>query len=98
MQGIKGVNLSRDEVEVLGNMLCTLDASYIQNSDPSILEKLKSCKDFSDDQVAAMETLLLSGTTQFGYDEIYHLRAGTRYAVTSGMAHSSMRERACIVA
>ncbi|XP_028251454.1 uncharacterized protein LOC114427536 isoform X2 [Parambassis ranga] len=64
--GIKGLNLSKDNVEVLGNMACTMDGSYIKNSDPLILEQLKKCKDFSDVQVAAMETLLLSGNTQYG--------------------------------
>ncbi|XP_051242946.1 uncharacterized protein LOC127355779 [Dicentrarchus labrax] len=64
--GINGVNLNRDNVEVLGSMACTLDSSYIQNADPLILEKLKACKDFSDSQVAAMESLLLSGKTQYG--------------------------------
>ncbi|XP_047467263.1 uncharacterized protein LOC125023795 [Mugil cephalus] len=63
---INGSNLSRDIVEVLGNMACTLDSSYIENGDPLILEKLKACKDFSDSQVAAMENLLLSGKTQYG--------------------------------
>lgn len=52
-------------------MACTLNASYIQESDPFILEKLKACKDISDSQVAAMETLLLSGTTQYGYDNTF---------------------------
>lgn len=66
-QGISNVSLSRDHIEVLGNMACTLDSSYIQNSDPLILEKLKACKGFSDSQVAGMETLLLSGKTQYGY-------------------------------
>ncbi|XP_014897191.1 uncharacterized protein LOC106953142 [Poecilia latipinna] len=65
--GISGVSLSRDNVEVLGNMVCTLDRSDIENSDPLILEKLKACKDLSASQVAAMETLLLSGKTQYGY-------------------------------
>ncbi|XP_014830816.1 PREDICTED: uncharacterized protein LOC106909037 [Poecilia mexicana] len=64
--GISGVSLSRDNVEVLGNMVCTLDRSDIENSDPLILEKLKACKDLSASQVAAMETLLLSGKTQYG--------------------------------
>ncbi|CAK6968096.1 uncharacterized protein LOC121881599 [Scomber scombrus] len=64
--GISDVSLSRDNIEVLGNMACTLDSSYIQNSDPLILEKLKACKSFSDNQVAAMETLLLSGKTSYG--------------------------------
>uniref|UniRef100_A0A3Q2NWW5 Si:ch211-188p14.4 n=1 Tax=Fundulus heteroclitus TaxID=8078 RepID=A0A3Q2NWW5_FUNHE len=61
--GLTGLSLSRDAVEVLGNMVCTLDRSYIENSDPFILEKLKACKDLSDGQVAAVETLLLSGET-----------------------------------
>lgn len=56
-------------------MACTLDSSYIKNADPLILEKLKVCNDFSDSQVAAMETLLLSGTTQYGYDSYIILRA-----------------------
>ncbi|KAM9341441.1 uncharacterized protein ABDE67_015106 [Symphorus nematophorus] len=64
--GISGVNLSRDNVEVMGNMACTLDSTYIENADPLILEKLKACKDFSDSQVVAMETLLLSGRTKYG--------------------------------
>ena len=51
-------------------MACTLDGSLIENSDPLILEKLKGCKDFSDNQVASMETLLLSGKTQFGYNNL----------------------------
>ncbi|XP_037602484.1 mucin-3A-like [Sebastes umbrosus] len=64
--GLSDVNLSKDNVEVLGNMACTLNSSYIQNADPLILEKLQACKDFSDSQVAAIETLLLSGKTQYG--------------------------------
>uniref|UniRef100_A0A3B3IMR5 Uncharacterized protein n=1 Tax=Oryzias latipes TaxID=8090 RepID=A0A3B3IMR5_ORYLA len=66
--GINSRSLSKDTVEVLGNMVCTLDGSYVENSDPVILEKLKTCKDFSASQVAAMETLLLSGNTSYGYE------------------------------
>ncbi|XP_054909140.1 uncharacterized protein LOC129374647 [Poeciliopsis prolifica] len=64
--GISGQSLSRDNVEVLGNMVCTLDRSDIENSDPLILEKLKACKDLSASQVAAMETLLLLGKHNTG--------------------------------
>ncbi|CDQ83449.1 unnamed protein product [Oncorhynchus mykiss] len=64
--GISEVSLSENHVEVLGNMVCTVNGSYILNSDPFILEKLKNCKDFTEAQVAAMETLLISGTTQYG--------------------------------
>ncbi|KAF3844537.1 hypothetical protein F7725_007700 [Dissostichus mawsoni] len=61
--GISGVKLSGGDVEVLGNMVCTLDSSYIEDSDSLILEKLKACKDLSASQVAAMEKLLLDVTT-----------------------------------
>ncbi|KAK7904864.1 hypothetical protein WMY93_017471 [Mugilogobius chulae] len=64
--GINDGKLSKDHVTVLGNLTCTLSSSYIENSDPYILETLKSCKDFSASQVAAIETLLLSGKTSYG--------------------------------
>lgn len=69
-------------MDVLGNMACTLAPSYIQNSDPFILEKLKSCENLSDDQVAAMQTLLLSGTTQYRYGDPFK---------SSGMLHHDKR-------
>lgn len=52
----------------MGNMACTLNGSYIENADPVILEKLKACKDFSDGQVAAIEKMLQSGKTKYGYE------------------------------
>ncbi|XP_069545691.1 uncharacterized protein [Brachyistius frenatus] len=64
--GITNTSLTEDNVEVLGNMCCTLDGSYIQNSHQSILEKLKGCSDISDTQTAAVETLLISGNTRYG--------------------------------
>ncbi|XP_053471224.1 uncharacterized protein LOC128601853 [Ictalurus furcatus] len=64
--GISGVSLTRDQVEVLGNMACTLDSSYIQNSDPLILEKLKNCGDLSDSQITAVQSRLLNGNTAYG--------------------------------
>ncbi|XP_020349026.1 uncharacterized protein mslna [Oncorhynchus kisutch] len=63
---IKGTQLSRDNLEVLGNMACTLDENYIQSSDSYILEKLKNCNDFSDQQITAMETVICSGNTTYG--------------------------------
>lgn len=61
-----GSGLSSDNVAVLGNMCCTLDGSFIRNSDPVILETLKACPDITGNQADAMETLLLSGTTSYG--------------------------------
>ncbi|XP_036412853.1 LOW QUALITY PROTEIN: uncharacterized protein LOC118797684 [Colossoma macropomum] len=64
--GISGAGLTSDQVEVLGNMVCTLDSSYIQNSHPLILEKLKNCDDLSDSQVDAIQALLYIGNTPYG--------------------------------
>ncbi|KAG9349851.1 hypothetical protein JZ751_026204 [Albula glossodonta] len=64
--GIEGTSISSGNVEVLGNMCCTLDGSYIENSDATILEKLKNCKDLSDEQITSVEKVLLAGTTQYG--------------------------------
>ncbi|XP_052402541.1 uncharacterized protein LOC127949398 [Carassius gibelio] len=64
--GISDQRLSKDHVEVLGNLTCTLDAVYIQNSDPAIIESLKKCHDLSDTQISAVQSLLLSGETVYG--------------------------------
>ncbi|XP_045069120.1 mesothelin-like protein [Coregonus clupeaformis] len=64
--GISGKLLTNDSLQVLGNMVCVLDGSYIQNSDQLILQKLQNCNDLTDGQVAAIETLLTSGNTQYG--------------------------------
>uniref|UniRef100_A0A671Q958 Uncharacterized LOC107678949 n=1 Tax=Sinocyclocheilus anshuiensis TaxID=1608454 RepID=A0A671Q958_9TELE len=63
---ISGQRLSKDHVEVLGNLTCTLDPIYIQNSDPAIIESLKNCHDLSDAQISAVQSLLLSGETVYG--------------------------------
>lgn len=48
-------------------MCCVLGASYIPNSDPSILEQLKGCPDLTNAQAAAVQTLLINGKTKYGY-------------------------------
>ncbi|KAA8595275.1 hypothetical protein FQN60_012410, partial [Etheostoma spectabile] len=64
--GIKNTTLTAGNILVLGNMCCTLEGTYIENSDPSILEKLKNCPDLTGAQAAAVEALLQSGKTQYG--------------------------------
>lgn len=66
-QGITGTTINRENVGVLGNMVCTLDQAYIQNSDTEILEKLKNCQDFTDAQATAMQTVLINGNTKYGW-------------------------------
>ncbi|KAK1886019.1 Mesothelin-like protein [Dissostichus eleginoides] len=63
---ITNTSLTEDNVSVLGNMCCVLDGSYIENSDPSILEKLNNCPALTDAQAAAVVALLQGGKTQYG--------------------------------
>ncbi|XP_028290477.1 mesothelin-like protein isoform X2 [Gouania willdenowi] len=64
--GITNTSLTKDNILVLGNMCCFLDAEYIQTSDPFILEELKTCEDSTNDQRTAVENLLMTGATPYG--------------------------------
>ncbi|XP_053713635.1 uncharacterized protein LOC128754785 isoform X2 [Synchiropus splendidus] len=64
--GVTGSNLTKENVQVFGNMACQISSSYIQNSDPYILEMLKKCNDLTSVQAEAVEALLLSGRTSYG--------------------------------
>lgn len=68
-KGITNTSLTKDSISVLGNMCCTLNGAYIENSDPYILDKLNNCSDLTSDQVVAVESLLQSGATQHGYSD-----------------------------
>ncbi|XP_049325328.1 uncharacterized protein LOC103033028 isoform X7 [Astyanax mexicanus] len=63
---ISGTKLTRAQLEVLGNLTCFLGSSYILDSDPYVLEKLKPCQSFSKDQISAIETVLLTKNTEYG--------------------------------
>uniref|UniRef100_A0AAY5EZ19 Lipid-binding serum glycoprotein C-terminal domain-containing protein n=1 Tax=Electrophorus electricus TaxID=8005 RepID=A0AAY5EZ19_ELEEL len=72
--GISGFNLNKTQVDILGNMTCTLNSSYIQKSDPLIIEKLKNCGDLTDSQVSGIQTLLFSGNTNYGNLSTWNLQ------------------------
>lgn len=48
-------------------MCCTLDSSYLQYSNSSILQVLNGCSELTVDQASAVEALLAGGQTQYGY-------------------------------
>uniref|UniRef100_A0A3B3DRP9 Uncharacterized protein n=1 Tax=Oryzias melastigma TaxID=30732 RepID=A0A3B3DRP9_ORYME len=75
--GITSTSLTEDNVSVLGNMCCMLDGTYIQNSHPSILERLKHCPDLNVEQTSAVETLLNNGDTSYGYENFFCLSKTT---------------------
>ncbi|KAG7222575.1 hypothetical protein INR49_016172 [Caranx melampygus] len=72
--GITNTSLTQDNILVLGNMCCVMDSSYIENSDPSILDVLKTCGDLTAAQGLAAQALLLSGNTQFGAPSTWDLQ------------------------
>ncbi|XP_076839206.1 uncharacterized protein LOC143484396 [Brachyhypopomus gauderio] len=72
--GISGFNLTNTQLGILGNMICTLDSSYIQNSDPLIIENLKNCGDLTASQVTGIQTLLFSGNTPYGNPSTWKLQ------------------------
>ncbi|KAJ8246485.1 hypothetical protein GJAV_G00268340 [Gymnothorax javanicus] len=72
--GISGTNINRTNLEILGNMCCILDGSYITNSDPLMLEKLKACKDLSEEQSAAVQKVLMEGTPIYRHPSTWNLR------------------------
>uniref|UniRef100_A0A3B4FHQ8 Mesothelin a n=1 Tax=Pundamilia nyererei TaxID=303518 RepID=A0A3B4FHQ8_9CICH len=69
--GITNTSLTKDEISVLGNMCCILDASYILNSDSSILENLKSCPSLTSAQAAAVQARITNGNTRYGYAKLW---------------------------
>ncbi|MGH0160513.1 UNVERIFIED_CONTAM: hypothetical protein FKN15_039547 [Acipenser sinensis] len=64
--GITGTRLSSENLNVLNNMVCILNGSYIENSDNLILEKLKKCEQLTGEQIASVQKVLFSGTTKYG--------------------------------
>ncbi|KAK6476220.1 hypothetical protein HHUSO_G24271, partial [Huso huso] len=64
--GITGTRLSSENLNVLNNMVCILNGSYIENSDNLILEKLKKCEQLTGGQIASVQKVLFSGTTKYG--------------------------------
>ncbi|XP_039631193.1 uncharacterized protein LOC120542660 [Polypterus senegalus] len=63
--GINSTNISTENLSVLNNMVCTLNGTYIENSDSSILEYFKNCSTLTSDQASSIQTVLLKGNTTY---------------------------------
>ncbi|XP_032896964.1 uncharacterized protein LOC116985943 isoform X2 [Amblyraja radiata] len=64
--GSAGRRLTRDDVAVLGRLSCDLPGTNISNCDITVLDSLKECTSYSDDQMMAIEFLLNTGTSRYG--------------------------------
>uniref|UniRef100_UPI00398ECFAB uncharacterized protein n=1 Tax=Pristiophorus japonicus TaxID=55135 RepID=UPI00398ECFAB len=63
--GISGRNLTKESVTALGVLVCDLEGSIINESDISILDALKYCTSYREDQKTQIEALLQSGTSKY---------------------------------
>ncbi|XP_069065911.1 otoancorin-like isoform X1 [Pleurodeles waltl] len=63
---ISSTNVSMENAQVLGRLVCDLNASYIEASAKNLLPKLKNCKSLTEDQGRAIQQAVVSGNTQFG--------------------------------
>ncbi|KAI5617736.1 mesothelin isoform X1, partial [Silurus asotus] len=64
--GVSGFSVSQSQLDVMGQMVCVFNSSYILNSDPYVLEKLKLCSTLTAGQSSSVETVLLRGNTVYG--------------------------------
>uniref|UniRef100_H2ZWE6 Mesothelin n=1 Tax=Latimeria chalumnae TaxID=7897 RepID=H2ZWE6_LATCH len=58
-------SISKGDLAILNNLVCGLNGNIIENSDPSIVDLLKTCK-LTSDQKSSVIKLLKSGNTTFG--------------------------------
>ncbi|KAM8960371.1 mesothelin [Pelodytes ibericus] len=63
---VTNASLTNDNVMVLGQLVCDLNASYIENATDSLLTQLSQCKSFTADQETAIQNVIARGNSQFG--------------------------------
>ncbi|NXH09580.1 MSLN protein, partial [Bucco capensis] len=63
---IPGTQVSEENAEILGRLVCDLAAEYIRSSGGSLLKHLSQCASFLPAQEAAIRSVLSSGNTTFG--------------------------------
>ncbi|XP_078274553.1 uncharacterized protein LOC144604214 [Rhinoraja longicauda] len=65
--GFADRRLTREDVAVLGRLSCDLPGTVISKCDITILDPLKECTSYSDDQMIAIESLINTGTSRYGF-------------------------------
>ncbi|NWS35329.1 MSLN protein, partial [Polioptila caerulea] len=63
---IPGTQISEENAEILGWLVCDLGGEYIRNSGGSLLKDLSHCGSFLPEQEEAIRDVLSSGNTTFG--------------------------------
>ncbi|XP_062981551.1 mesothelin-like [Elgaria multicarinata webbii] len=63
---IHGIQVSKEDAELLGHLVCDLGVEYITASGKNLLKQLNQCQSFTPDQIKAIQAVLNSGNTPFG--------------------------------
>ncbi|NXX20098.1 MSLN protein, partial [Podargus strigoides] len=63
---IPGTQVSEEEAEILGHLVCDLGGEYIRSSGGNLLKQLSQCESFLPDQEEAIRSIVTSGNTTFG--------------------------------
>ncbi|XP_075037419.1 mesothelin [Mixophyes fleayi] len=63
---VTGYSLTGDNIQVLGQLACDLNSSYINNSTGNLLTQLSQCKSFTADQQDSIQKAITSGNSVFG--------------------------------
>lgn len=66
-QEIPGTQISEENTEVLGWLVCELGGEHLRSSGGRLLKDLSHCGSFLPEQEEAIRDVLSSGNTTFGY-------------------------------
>ncbi|NWU98745.1 MSLN protein, partial [Upupa epops] len=68
---IPSTEISEENAEILGALLCDLGGQYIRSSAGPLLKHLRHCDSFLPDQEEAIRSILSGGNTTFGPPEAW---------------------------
>ncbi|KAM9292174.1 mesothelin [Morus bassanus] len=68
---IPGPQVSEENAEILGRLVCDLGGEYIRSSGGNLLKQLSQCESFLPDQEEAIRSVISSGNTTFGPPEVW---------------------------
>ncbi|XP_056392147.1 mesothelin [Hyla sarda] len=87
---ISGFSLTDSNVQVLGQLCCDLNTSYIANSSASILTVLSQCQSLSTEQQTSILTLLKQQTSVYGASSTWTTDTLNSLGVFSGFLTSDI--------
>ncbi|XP_018094800.1 uncharacterized protein LOC108703229 isoform X2 [Xenopus laevis] len=63
---VTGFALTSDQIQILGQLVCDLNGTYIENSDSSVINQLPQCTSLTDDQKTSIIKVISQGKSSYG--------------------------------